>query len=225
MRLTLSDLRDQVRLLGDYEESTVFTNQFLDDSINKGIRSLYRFKSEAYEGYYTTTATLTTSTGEQDLEVPEDFYRLRALDRDLGSDRVAALSRVTLTDARRYQGQGIPRVYTLHGPSVDADSIGTIRLFPVPDGAYDLRITYDPQAPELVLDDDDFDFQDDEDEYVIEYALLRCDQREERPLNDRKATIAELEQKIRASAPKRDSAEPEYLIPRNSGGDFYEEEW
>lgn len=221
---TLTDLREQVRLVGDFENSSVFTDEFLNESVNKGIRQLHKIKSDAFEGYATTIGFITTVSGEQLLELPEDFYRLRALDRDLGDDRVVEISRVTLTDSRRHGGQGIPRVYTLHGPSDDPDSIGTVRVWPVPDNEYDLRITYDTAAPELE-DDDYYNFQDDEDEYVIQYALMRCDQREERDIRERMMTLKDLEQQIRDSAPKRDSSGPEYLIPRNRGTDLEGDEW
>ncbi len=213
---SLSQLRSAVRTLGDYDNSAVMTDAFVDDSINKALAELFELVTDAFEGYYTTTGTVTTADGEETVALPADFYDLRALDRDLGDNAFEPLERITLAQSYRYAGSSIPRAYMLHGGTAP----GTIRLWPIPNDAYDLRITYDPLFSPLVDDEDTFDFRNGWEEYVIQAALLRLDQREERPLGDRMQVIERSKARIVAAAKKRDSAGPEYLTLPNGAGPY-----
>lgn len=215
---TLTQLRDQVRKLGDYENAPRITDVFVDDCLRKALAELYDLVTGAFEGEYTTVASLVTVAGEQTVELPDDFYELRALDRDYGDDRFAPLRRVTILETYRYPGRGAPYCYMLHRASAETDSVGTARLFPVPDGVYTLRIVYDPLPPVLEDDDDSFDFRNGWEELLVHRALVRIDEREERPTGERLALIGKLEERVKKSAERRNSAEPEYLEPRRGLG-------
>lgn len=207
---TLSQLRDSVRDLGDYRNSSVFTDVLLTEFINEAIAELFELVTGQFEGYYDTSTTVTTTAGVQTVDLPADLYILRALDRELDAERHAPLSRIGYGDTYRYQGRGSPRAYMLWGGSTSSQP-GTARLFPVPDAVYTLRVTYQPLFTPLSADGDTFDFRNGWQEMVFQAALLRCDQREERPLNDRLALIERAKERIISSAGKRNSAEPEHL--------------
>ncbi len=217
---SLSQLREKVRVLGDYPPSEVMTDTFVDESVNQGLAELFELVTDSWEGFYTVVGTVTTTADTETVALPADFFELRALDRDLGDNEFAPLERITFSQTYRFSGSSIPRAYMLHGGTAP----GTIRLWPVPDGAYDLRITYDPLFTPLVDDEDEFDFRNGWEEYVITAALYRLDEREERPLGDRLAKLQRLETRIRASAKKRDSAGPEYL-DAPSGRRPYRGDW
>lgn len=211
MVITLSDLRDMVRTLGDYENAPRITDDYLTDCINKALAELYDLITGAFEGDFATIASIATIADTQTVELPTDFYELRALDRDCGDDRFVPLRRLTFPETYRLGGQGQPVGYMLHRPSSSDGSIGTVRLFPVPDNVYTLRIVYDPLPVTLAEDNDSFDFRNGWEELLVHRALLRVDEREERPTGERMQTIAILEQRVKKSAERRNSAEPEYL--------------
>lgn len=215
---TLAELRAAVRTLGDYDNSAKMTSAFVDDCINKAMAELYEIVTDTFQGQYTKTSTGVTVSGTQTVSLPVDFCNLRALDRSLGNDNYAEIRRVNLIESRRHGGRGTPVGYMLHGSTQPGLDGGTLRLFPIPDGVYTLRFTYDPLPPTLAADGDDFDFRNGWEEYVIHAALLRLDTREERPLGDRIALIERHKERIKGSAFKRDSAEPEYLTARGGHG-------
>lgn len=204
---TLIQLREAVRTKGDYPSSAVMTDAFVTQAINEALAELVELVSDQFQGYYDTTSTVVTVAGTQTVNLPSTMLNLRALDRQIATDRHTPLSRISLTQSYAYQGRGAPRAYTLHGGTAP----GTIRLFPVPDAVYTLRVTFESLFTALSADGDSFDFRNGWEEYVHQAALLRLDAREERPLGDRMALIERAKERIIRSASKRNSAEPEYL--------------
>lgn len=206
-------MRNAVREVGDYPLSQVMTDAFVTDSINKALAEFYDLVSGTFEGFYDKTATVATVAGTQTVNLPSDFYNLRAIDRQLDAENFSPLTRLVFRDTYSYGGRGIPSGYMLHGGTAP----GVMRLWPIPDSVYTLRVTYEPLFAQLAADGDTFDFRNGWEEYVIHAALLRLDAREERQLGDRMALIERAKQRILTSAEKRNSAEPDYLTLH---GDF-----
>lgn len=204
---TLAQLRTAIRNKGDYPVSLVFTDTVVTGYVNEAIAELVRIVGSAYEGYYDTTATVSTVAGTQTVNLPSDFLKLRALDRQIDSEHFTPLDRVTLKETYSMGGRGMPRGYMLHGGTAP----GVIRLWPIPDAVYTLRVTYEPLFTQLTSDGDTFDFRNGWEEYVHQAALLRMDAREEKPLGERMQLIARAKMDIEAEANTRDSAEPDYL--------------
>lgn len=96
----------------------------------------------------------------------------------------------------------------LHGGTAP----GTIRLFPMPDGVYTLRVTYEPLFTALADDADTFDFRNNWEEYVVELLALKIEMRENRSINERMVGVQRTRARIVGSAAKRNSAEPEHLV-------------
>lgn len=210
---TLLQLRTAIRDAGDYSNASgIYTNTpFPDDVVtryvNEALAELYEIVSDQFQGYYDTTATAVTVAGTQTVNLPASFYELRALDRQVETERYVPLRRINLIEQYRLQGRGAPLGYMLHGGTAP----GTVRLFPIPDAVYTLRFTYEPLFTPLALDADSFDFRNGWEELVIQAALLRMDMREERSIGERMAMIERAKARIIGSAAKRNSAEPEYL--------------
>ena len=210
---TLEELRDEVRRLGDFERSAVIRHQFINENLNRGLREYVYAVIDAYEGYYDDTDTPLTAANQQTVDLPEDFYRLRALDRDLGNNVFNPLRRIQLNETYRYENTGVPVAYSLHG-SVTQTLPGRVRLWPVPDRPYNLPITYVPAAPVLEADGDDCDLLPSGDEVVIYAALVRLAEREERDPSEFQGQLERALARLRGNAARRDSYEPEYLSPR-----------
>lgn len=213
--LTLLNLKDQIRRLGNYENSAVVTPTLLTEWINRALEDYHQIVVDAYEGHYDKIdESLVTVAGTQTVNLPSDFLRLRLLERKIGTDEYVELRRINLTESRRYQGRATPIGYSLFGGAIP----GTLRMWPVPDGVYTIRATYIPKASQLAADGDSFVFLPGGDTFVIYQALGRLDERDQRPSTaDRYAMAVQAEAKLRSEVPKRDSAEPEYLIPRLGG--------
>lgn len=222
---TLSDLRDRVRRLGDYENATnKITNALLTEFINYGIAELYDLITDTFEGFFLKTGTVTTSNGDQTVALPSDCAFLRALDRDHGDNRFSPLRRINLLQSYRYSGTGEPFAYMLHGDDTTVNSgPGTIRLWPIPDAAYSLRVTYDAIWTALSADGDTFFFHNHWEQFVVYTALVQVCLREERSAAEFQAMADRARERIVGSARKRNSAEPEYLTPR--GSVHSDEEW
>lgn len=212
---TLTQLRDQVRRLGHYENSTAFTSAFLNEWINKGLEEYHEVVADSFEGYLDKVdASLVTVSGTQTVALPSDFYRLRALDKQLGTYEHVPLRHLSLLDSYRFQGQGSPAGYMLFGGTTNALP-GRIRLFPVPDAVYTLRLTYVPTFTALVSDADTATFLPNGDEFVVYAALVHLDERDERNPAVRMQQRDAAKARLVGAAARRDSGEPEYLIPRH----------
>lgn len=204
---TLAQLRTEVRLRGDYENSDVFSDTTLTAWVNDAIAEVYELVDQACENYYVTETSLTTTADSDSVSLPATFYKLVGLDyldgnryRRLGAHDIQARTR---TGAER----GAPRSYRLQA--------GVLRLLPMPDAAYTLRLLYIPAAPQLVADGDTFDGINGFEALVIQKAILLCDMREERPLGDRMAVIQKLEDRVRTAVSARDAGEPHWLGRRS----------
>jgi hypothetical protein len=213
--ITLASLRAKVLRLGDYAGSEVMSDAFVDESINQGLAELVDLVGDVFQDHFLTTATVNTVAGTQTVNLPASFYDLRALDREVSTEQHVPMRRIQLLQATRYGGRGVPRAYMLHGGTAP----GTIRLFPIPDAVYTLRVTFDPLFTELSADADTFDFRNGWEEYVIHAALLRLDLKDEKPVSERMAMIERAKARIVGSAAKRNSAEPEYLTLPGEGMD------
>jgi hypothetical protein len=215
--VNLATLRTSIATLGDVVNSPVFTAAFLNEWINRALEEFHEFVVDAWEGYYDKTdETTATAQGTQEYNLPADFFRLRLLERKLGQYEYFPLRRLTLIETSRFRDTGTPRGYMLYGAS-GGGLPGRLRLFPIPDGVYTIRLTYIPIAKQLVADGDSYDFLPGGDEFVICKVLRRVAEREERPIAEWVDGADRAANRIRAMVPRRDSAEPEYLVPRSNG--------
>lgn len=221
---TLSSIRDQIRRLGDYERSNVFTNAFLLEWINKGLEAYHELVLDAHEGYYDQLdETLVTAAGNAFVSLPATFLRLRLLERKDGTDDYSELRRIALVETSRFKGRGSPRGYMLSSAG-DADGLGSgvlpgrIRLFPTPDAVYTLRATFVPVAGQLSADADVYAFLPGGDVFVIYWTLIALAASDKIAPAEWQAQMEGAARRVKAAAKQRDEGEPEYLIPRGAGG-------
>lgn len=216
--ITRSELRSQIRELGDYENSDVFTDAILNDWIDDARCEVYDLLIDAWPDAFTAVSALSLVTGGgqpwTDVSLPLDFYKLRRLAVEVDGDwcdlRAASLGRVDLNAE-----PDAPETYRIES------GVATPRLvvYPTVDKAYSAKLFYLPSCDRMASDAATFDGWNGYESLVRELVLLRCDQREERPLNDRMAIISRLEGKIRAAADGTD-AEPRYLDDDRNGGRY-----
>lgn len=173
--VTLSALRDEVRFLGDFENSRVVTDTRLNARINNAIKGLWDLlllhRADAYVKEQNPAPTSTP--GSNILALPADFYRLRCVEVLVGSDYFPVRTH-NLRDAWRIErrGAGQPRGlrYRIQG--------ATLRLAPTPTQVYTFRVHYLPVFADLVADGDTFDGINGYDDLVVWSVIADLKRRE-----------------------------------------------
>lgn len=201
--ITLATFRSRMRTLGDYPNSSVFTDAFLNDQINDAVGQYVDLLDSTWEGYRDTLTTLVTVASTATVSLPADFHRARAVDI-LVDGRYAPLRRLTLRQTYGYDIQNArPVGYMLRG--------ALIECFPTPDAIYTIRLRYTPAATVMSSDSDSIDIPNGWENFIVHTALLKLDEREGRDLGERMAVIERYRLRIQAAAEDRDVAEPEYI--------------
>lgn len=209
--IDLQTLRATVRFRGDYQSVRKFPDADVDKEIQSAFGEFYELVVEAHEGWFDTDATVSTVASQAFAALPEGTWIVRGVDLLDGSE-YCALRRIGPAARNRYGSDtGQPQAYRLTARGAD--------LYPTPDAAYTLRVTYTPRAPELA-EAQPREWYNGWEEYVIEATLLRLDRREQRPLGDRMATLEKLEKRIRRAASERNENEPELLPILGESGDI-----
>jgi hypothetical protein len=207
--LTLATIRSRVRTLGDYANSAVFTDAFINEQVNDAVGDYCDLLDQTWEGYRDTTGTVTTTANVATVSLPTDFLKARAVDL-LDGGRYYPLRRYQISQAYGYDLQ-------TERPLGYIQRANVLELFPTPNAVYTIRLRYIPAASVLVNNADSIDVPNGWEGFIIHTALLKLDEREERPLQDRLNIIDRYRQRIVAAANDRNTAEPEYL-PFPGGG-------
>ena len=201
--VTLDGLIAEVRTRGDYLSSLAFTDAWITNEIQAAWAELYELIAETHEGWWDKKTTITTVAGQDFIGLPSDCWRVQGVDI-LDGSTYRPLRQIGLTDRNRY-------TQTPEQPYAFRLSSRGLELYPVPDKVYTLRLQYTPVV--TTMDNSGIQLYGWE-EYIVVGALLRLDQREERPLGERIAELERQKQRVVVAASKRKSAEPEYLPMR-----------
>lgn len=146
---TLSEMTAEVRQRADMVNSTFVTDAEIERWINLSLSKLYDklIKAKGVDWYLKCYET-TTSTTENTIELPKDFYQLVGVDakfggwwRTLGQLQFQG-ERNKYENATIWSAYGIPAKYMFQGQT-------RLRFYPAPSGTYDVRVWYVPLAPIL----------------------------------------------------------------------------
>jgi hypothetical protein len=215
--VTLSAMRDTIRFRGNYENSIKFTATRIDAEINAALAELHELMADTWEGYFDVATTTPTVAAQEHVDLPATFWRLRGVDI-LIAGRYRELRQIGFGERNDFQTTGRPRAYR----SAAGGARGRLILYPTPNAVETIRINYVPTVTALVADGDTIEAYNAWSEFVITGALLRMDQREERPLGERQQELERLRQRIVKAAGSRKAAEPELLINRTTS---YFDDW
>jgi hypothetical protein len=183
------------------QNSTFVSDTELNDFINASAAELYDILVDADEDYSTLTQVFTLSGSNNSEPLPDDFYKLRGVDRVFG-ERLVPLRRMSFNDRgyRRYAYVNQVRYLIMK----DA-----IQIYPKESASGIYQIWYIPQYVPMVNDPDTFESIQGFDEYIVIDAAIKCKEKEEsdtRGLKDEKEAI-----RIRVA---RMSQERDYGEPR-----------
>ena len=207
--ITLAQLRSTVRFRGDYQNVRKFPDADVNEVIQKAFGDFWQVVADAHQGYWDTLGNVSTTASTAYVALPSDAWRVQGVDRFDGTETIELLQ-VGLSDRNKFGATaGTPRAYRTTARGLD--------LYPTPDAVYTLRVMYTPTAP-LLQESQPREWYNGWEDYVIEGALFRLDERERRPLSERVAMIEKLEKQLKSGAGERRSQEPEYLRLREFEG-------
>lgn len=139
---TPAEIEAQIRFRGDFRTTRRFPAADIQREIQASWTELYELVADVNEGYFDTTASSTTSVGVAFVATPADGWRIRAVDLLMPDGSVVELQRVGIEDRNRFSPlTGMPVAFRLTARGID--------LYPTPDAAYALRVTFTPSAPAL----------------------------------------------------------------------------
>ncbi len=203
MATTLLQLRTRARERADMVGSTFCSDPEINNWLNLGLAELYDMTVNAYEDYYTTSTTLTISSGNS-AALPETFYKLRALDFNLNGQWVE-LTQFNFNERNRSgSGEGYlhntytGRKFRIMGDNIlitptDA-AIGSYRLWYVP---LVTTLSADASTIPRILSDSKWD------EYIVLYAAERMLSKEESSIVDVTKERAEIANRVTLMSPNR----------------------
>jgi hypothetical protein len=143
--VALSDLRTLVRQRADQENSQFVTDEELRQYINRGYAELYDLlvTNATSEDYFLNSSTVTLVSGTQTYDLPADFYKLRGVDLNMGSDSFP-LRRYNFPQRDVGSRYSVPYRYRYH---VQGSSL---RLTPSPSTNDTLTVWYIPSPKKFL---------------------------------------------------------------------------
>ncbi len=192
--------------------SKSLTATVLNEMINDALQESYEIMVGRWEDYYTKVGSnVPFVVGTAAYTMPTDYYKLRKLERQHGSDWVPLLP-TDLTAQHIYPSSGTPRRYR--------QAERSIYLIPAPSAAGVFRMFYIPIRAELTLDADVVTFDvPTEQKLLLAIAWRDCLDAQDLDPSPAIAKIEMLKPLLRSSADGRDAAEPFYLDPAGPPGD------
>lgn len=193
---TLLEIRDKIQRDLDLEGETFINQAELDSYINEAIDEVERQIHTLNEDYFITRTTLSLVSGQEEYSFPTDVYamKIRGIVYRNGTT-VYQLQRVKdWNKLLEYELLKAGTSYNaLYGYMLVNSTAGSPKILlaptPLEDGAY-LKVWYLRNANRLVAETDVMDIPEAVN-YVIQYAKVRCYEKEGHP-NLQKA-IADLE--------------------------------
>lgn len=161
--MTREELRD---LVIEHQFSPTKYNTFVDEMLNEAQRRIAR---RADLRIWFTAQAITTTAGDGDSALPDDFARVYSLTDSEGTSPLWALT-VPEFDDLPSSSSGRPTNYVIDRPD--------IKFYPTPDAAYSLQLRYYQTPTEMTADDDEPEIPEDYQHVLVSYALARCYRRE-----------------------------------------------
>jgi hypothetical protein len=214
---TLASLRTTIRQRCDQENSSFVSDTELNGYINASYAELYDILVSRFEDYYTTTSTETVTAGNSSFSVPADFYKLRGVDRQIGSSSdFYALLKFNFSE-RNWRNRRLNR--SLFGQSnINYRLVGNnVELVPEDHAPGTYKLWYIPAFTTLTSDTDTVDGVNGWEEYIVVDACIKCLEKEESDVSTFIRQKALLEARIEEMASNRDLDQPERVTDIQQG--------
>jgi hypothetical protein len=218
--VTLADLVDNARLRADMESSSFVTDSEVGGYCQQSATGLYDIILSAWgERYFFSQADLATVANQAYVNLPDDFYRLLKVGWVIGTGADPVRMEPFQSDeewAQLWGGgsgwdQGNPPKYQPRG--------NLLYLNPTPTSVQSLRLQYVPIMPAINdggLVPVPFQGVNGWDEWITLDVAIKLRIKEESDVRDLQTERAQVEQRIRSMAPRRDM-ERTHKIQRRRG--------
>ena len=203
--ITLSGLITNTRSLADIIGSDFITDSEITTFINNSISELYDLIQDQEVDYFTITGSFTIASPSGQATLPDNFYKLKALDKLNGS----TYNMVTPFNIyeRNKTTSNFP-YFTSEDNNADVNYkvVGTnIYIVPPEQSPGTYRLWYIPTAPILVSGTDTIQFQAAWNEYISVGAAIQCKIKEESSTYELELRRSQLEKRIEKVASDRDT--------------------
>ena len=211
---TLKQIRDLTLERGDYVGDPLFSTAELNSYISASYAELTDLLVEAYgnDYYLKQDLTLVTVPGEEFIDLPNDFYKLKGLDYKYGpgNDTYYAIKPYNFQHRNYYSNNnfayfgfndntGSP-VFRLFGNN-------KLQLLPIPTSVVNLRLTYTPNAIKLTADTDVIDGVNGWEEYIILDVITKMYVKDKLPIDELVAQKALIMTRIEKLSENRDEGD------------------
>jgi hypothetical protein len=209
---TLLQLRDQVRSRADMTNSEFVSDSELDQYINDSYKELYDLLVLKFDDYFIADPLeFTISTGNT-YDLPNDFYKLRGLDRKNGPNDYYELVPFNFHDRNKTGILFHDVRYRILGLK--------LHITPIDSASGDYRMWYVPKLAKLVLGTDATLPQVEPWEiYIVTDSAIKCLQKEESDVSVLYAQKTELTKRIEEAAENRDAGFPAQITNVYGRGD------
>jgi len=208
--MTLEQLILEVRRRSDMVNTDFVTDEEITSYINNSASELYDILVGKFEDYYTNEPLEFTIDTGNTYDLPEDFYKLRGLDKAInGVNDWQELLTFNFNDRNR---NTLSVANRLRNPNTKYRILGKkLLLTPLDEVNGTYRIWYIPQSPKLILLTDSLDTISGWEEYVIVDSAIKCLQKEESDVTVLLTQKAFLLDRIEALSANRDAGSPESI--------------
>ena len=218
---TFGQLKSSVQRAGELEHSADVDGTVLGEIVNDALTETRELLVDAWEDYFTTSASQAVVAGTDTYALPTTFAKLRKIDLQLGAG-TGRFAKLRPHDLSASQYFGPPSAVA--GRYRYRMQAGNLVLVPVPTTSESLVIYFIPIVTELVLDADVVTFRVPlEQKLVLQVALFDVLERQELDTSGVERRIDRLTSKVIDAASNRDASEPFYLDARGPPGEWYDD--
>lgn len=221
--VTLANLRLRTLRRADMLTPAGTPTNFIDSTANGELDTYIRESGREFydllvknwgEDYFATSANLTTTAGVENVALPNDFYKLLAVDYYPAGATTPMHMRRFNWNERATTGPGMGYGWVREQPAYRL-RMNNLWLHPTPDGVYNLTVHYVPITGDAW---DPIEGVNGWEDYIVCAAAIKCLAKEESDTSELRAELARHAQRIADMAP-RDGGEPHYVqdIYINSG--------
>lgn len=184
-------------------------------------RKFYNLITTLYEDYNVSYQDYTTSSGTEEYTLPTGFLKIRLVELYGVTPRPLTLREWTLSEKNRlaYTVTGYPIRFAVYG--------NTIRLMPVPQGSYQVRVWYIPTATAITSDAQSIEVYNGFDEYIALDMAIRALMKEESNTDRLERERDRMEKMLETTMRGRDAGQPRTMtdIERQNDGSIYPFVW
>jgi hypothetical protein len=203
MAVTVSQIRDNARALADMENGNFVSPELWIKFIDKAYKKLYDLLVSKFEDWFTgDPLAFTVASGQSTYTLPEDFYKLRGVDRDLGGGEYLEIMATNLMHRNRRSLSSLRNgLYT----RVQYILIGNkLRFVPADLAPGSYQLWYVPLAQTLTDEADTIDGVNGWEEYIELSAAKLALMKEESDTTQIQLELDRLERRIEEMAQNRD---------------------